>query len=293
MLEMTRRKSVGEEEPRLEGAPLVLRVASTCLCLLVLVFAVACQDVGTGGSACDDSELPAAGVSVSTDHLRFYFQLVGTKSVERTVIVTAGTEALIVDRLEVDLEEFEVETEEPLPASVAPGDTLDIHVTYTPLVAGALPLDWAAEPESDASLAIHVDGCAVPATVRLSGTGHDQAGEGVMNVDPLEIEFGSQPVGEESQPRSLFIWSGSDQPIQISAVDVPDQKPDVPSPFSTPSLDAPIELAPATGREFLITFTPLEEGDVEGSFWCETTTELDEGTSVVATSAYPLRGTGI
>jgi len=215
------------------------------------------------------------------------------KSVERTVVVTAGSEAIIVDRLEVDLDEFAVETEDPLPLSVAPGDSLDIHVSFTPLAAGAFPLDWEAEPDSNASLAIHVDGCTVPAVVRLSGTGHDQAGEGVMNVDPLEIEFGAQPIGEDSPPRSFFIWNGSDQPILLTNAWVPDKQPDVPSSFSAPSFDEAIDLVPATGREFLITFTPLEEGNIEGSFFCEITTELDDGSSIVADSAFPLRGTGI
>jgi len=292
-------ESAGKGGHHMEGASMPLRTLTVCLYLLASASVAGCQYVSfanperTGGGACDASELTPAGVSVSTEHLRFHYQLVGTTSVERTITVTADTEAVIVDRLEIELDEFTVEPDVSLPMRLAPGDSLDIRVAFTPVAAGALPLDWSSEPDTNASLAIHVRGCAAPAMVRVSGTGHVLAGEGVMNVAPLEIVFGAQPVGEESPRRSIFMWNGSDQPIHIIDVWVPEERINWATPFSSPTLDEAITLAPGTGREFFITFTPSEVGDVEGSLWCETSATMDDGTSLIAISAYPLLGTGI
>ena len=53
----------------------------------------------------------------------------------------------------------------------------------------------------------------------------------------------AQPVGEESPRRSIFMWNGSDQPIHIIDVWVPEERINWATPFSSPTLDEAITLA--------------------------------------------------
>jgi large repetitive protein len=118
--------------------------------------------------------------SLAPTSIDFGGQLVGRASAAHTVVISNnGSAALAVTALAVsgtDAGDFSI-TAPSLPASVAPGGTLEVPVVFTPAAVGG----------KSAELTISTDAPAAPTgEVTLTGVGLSQ----LLAASPLEIDFG-------------------------------------------------------------------------------------------------------
>lgn len=145
-------------------------------------------------------------VSISPNAIDFGGQLVGRTTVPRTVTIgNPGTGALTVLALTLSGSQataFTLIDARVLPATIAPGGSIDIKVAFAPT----------AIAEHDATLTIGTDSDDAPTgTVSLTGLGISTA----LTVSPMSIDFGTVHAGTASAPTAVVITNLSHDPIPL------------------------------------------------------------------------------
>lgn len=149
-------------------------------------------------------------VSLSSASLDFGNQAVGTTSAEMTLTVTnSGSADLNITTVTLsgaDMADFGTPTNTCAGATIVPGDTCSVGVTFTPSATGA----------ESASLAFTDDASDSPQTVALIGTGAVLG----ASVSPASLDFSSQVVGTASAAQTVTLTNNSVVDLTITGITV-------------------------------------------------------------------------
>jgi hypothetical protein len=193
---------------------------------------------------------PAPAVSLSPASLGFGQQRVGTTSAEQNVTLTnSGTAALTIASIGLtgaNAGDFAQVGDCPLgPATLAPGASCTISVTFGPTATGS----------RTAGLSVTDDAAGSPHAVALSGTGTAPA----VALTPPSLNFGNQVIGTTSAAQNATLQNTGSAPLVISSIaltgtDAADFVQLSNCPLS------PATLAPGSSCSISVTFTPSAAG---------------------------------
>jgi MYXO-CTERM domain-containing protein len=201
-------------------------------------------------------------LSLSATSLAFGEQRVGTTSAPKTVTVSnTGTSTLRITSLAIGTgEPFTVTPHTAF--ELAAGASRELAVTFSPtrqsVATGTLTLT------SDDPLNPN-------ATVSLTGTGVKPA----LALSPASLDFGGQPVGSTSAPKTVMVLNTGSAPLNITSVAIGTGEPFALSPIP------PLTLAPQESHSLVVTFSPTAEGNVTGTLTL-TTDDADKPIVTVA-----------
>ncbi|HEY7952690.1 MAG TPA: choice-of-anchor D domain-containing protein [Solirubrobacteraceae bacterium] len=174
------------------------------------------------------------------------------ESSEKTLTLTAN-EALTLASLESSSSQFTLGTPSiPLPAALAPGQTIQIPITFAPTATGPLAATLTAKTSSGKT-----------ATFALSGNA--QAASAKLEVTPPLVTFGGTTIGGQLSAGATFRNVGG-TPLSIEAVHLPA------APFAAegvPALGSTIE--PGHALTITVTFDPTATGKFESQIGLDTT----------------------
>jgi hypothetical protein len=161
-----------------------------------------------------------------------------------------------------------------IPATVAPGKSLQVNVTFTPVTTTPVPLT--------ATLTINHNAPMSPAIVTLKGTG-TTPGSGIA-INPSSVNFGSQPLNTSTAVTNVAIFnnSGSSNLIINSLSILGTNATD----FQVIGAVTPISIGPSSSATLSLVFTPSAPGSRNA------TLSIND-TAVGSPHAVPLSGTGI
>ncbi|MFT3819975.1 MAG: choice-of-anchor D domain-containing protein [Rubrivivax sp.] len=175
--------------------------------------------------------------SVSPASLSFPSTNVGSTSAAQPVTVTnSGSTALAIQSVTATAE-FAVSSNN-CPATLAPGASCTISVTFTPAAAGS----------RSGSLTIANNGSTGNKTVALSGTGQ-AAGAGTASVSPASLSFPTTNVGSSSAAQSVTVTNGGSAALAIQSITATAE-------FTITGNNCPATLAVGASCTISVTFTP-------------------------------------
>jgi HYDIN/CFA65/VesB-like, Ig-like domain len=141
-------------------------------------------------------------VSLTPSSMKFAVQLVYTTSAPQlATLKNTGTQAITISS---------ISTAKPFaennncPSTLQPGDSCDIHVTFTPTDRGL----------QHGKLTVSDNAQGSPQTVALSGTGT------VVKLAPASVNFGNQKVGTKSSPRAVKLTNEGFTSLSISKITI-------------------------------------------------------------------------
>jgi sugar lactone lactonase YvrE len=151
-------------------------------------------------------------VSISPSALSFADQLVGTTSIQQSIVLTnTGDGQLVTHGINkgitiVGPHSADFAKTTTCGSLIAPGATCTIAVVFTPSAAGA----------RSASMEISTNAVASPTTVALSGTGTAPA----VSLSRTAVTFGNQNVGTPSATQTVVLSNTGTGPLLISVLSV-------------------------------------------------------------------------
>jgi hypothetical protein len=221
--------------------------------------------VAGGGAA-----LPAPAASLTPASLAYGTRTIGTTSGAQTVtLANGGTGSLAIRSIDIA---GDYAFASACPATLAPGASCTIDVTFSPLVAGSRP----------GSLSVSHNAAGSPSTVALDGTGV-AAPAPAAEPSTRVLDFGVQPVGTDSAAQSVIVTNSGNATLTFDAVTVAGDFFRTPPPAPAPA-ECAIALAPGASCQIAVAFHP-------------TALNLRQGTLSIATNAttlaVALMGTGL
>jgi hypothetical protein len=146
---------------------------------------------------------PGAGISPTT--LSFGNQVIGTSSAVRKVTLTStGTTNLTISGISITgVDSGDFAQTNNCPASMVPGATCTINVTFTPAATGT----------RTATLAVSDNATNSPQTVALSGMGVLP-----VSVSPTSLNFGNQAVATTSGAKTVTLNNNLNSALVISGI---------------------------------------------------------------------------
>src|SRR5689334_10694502 len=180
------------------------RLLGACAALAVLVGLFV---VPLGSAAPAD----AGSLTVAPSALTFPDRPVGTRSDALPVTVTnTGLTPVMISTIHIsgpDASDFGEGAMCPVrPDALAPGDSCEIYVSFSPDSAG----------QKSASLEIGDDASDSPQTVGLSGTGTDSAGPPAASVSPASLSFGEGTLNTKSAAQAVTLSNAGPGPLTIT-----------------------------------------------------------------------------
>lgn len=186
---------------------------------------------------------PVAAVSPSS--LAFGGQKVGTASAAQTVTLTnSGQAALTVGAIATSGDFAQTNTCGALPATLAPGASCVIAVTFAPTATGA----------SIGALTVSDDAPGSPQAVALSGTGTAPA----ASLSPTSLTFGTVKVGTTSAPQTVTLTNTGTATLVVRGVAASGD-------FAAVAGAGCASLAPGAQCTITVTFTPTAAGARAGT----------------------------
>lgn len=214
----------------------------------------------------------APGVALSPASLTFTARTVNTTSGAQTVtLMNNGTTTLNVSSIAI-AGDFAFTS--ACPATLAPGASCTIDVTFTPLVAGA----------RSGTLTITDNASGSPHVVPLSGTGLSSAAP-VLEMSASLVVFSPQQVGSESVAQFITARNSGNAPLSFTAaIGITGEFGIVATPAGSTPPACPMTLAPGASCRIDFVFRPAGLNLREGTL----TIGTDGGSAVVR-----LMGTGM
>ena len=218
-----------------------------------------------------------ADIIVSSPSLNFRYQTVGTKSFPRSLsIMNKGTQPVTIERVLTNCVQFLLETAESLPIVLQSNLATKFSISFKP--EEAVEFDPEASPNLTGQLLVYFSGISDPVVVLLTGTGLEE--DGILNIEPLAVDFGKLKVGQISGRIPILLWNGGTIPNTISGVSAV-------APFRVFGFFEMTELQPATALELGVEFEPNAAGDFEQFLFIES---ISSGFNALI--GIPLRGVG-
>jgi hypothetical protein len=213
----------------------------------------------------------APGVMFTPAALTFASRTVFTTSTAQTLtLANNGTSTLGITSIAIS-GDFAYTT--GCPASLAPGASCTIDVTFTPLVVGA----------RSGTLTVADTAAGSPHTVALNGTGLSTAVP-VLDVSPSVVEFSAQPVGTGSAPQVVIVSNTGNAPLTFGSIAITGEFAIVAAPGGAAPAACPVTLGAGESCRIDVVFHPAAFNGREGSL----TIATDAGTF-----ALRLFGTGL
>jgi hypothetical protein len=193
----------------------------------------------------------APGVMFTPSSLTFAPRTVSTTSTAQTItLANSGTSTLGITSITIS-GDFAFTT--GCPATLAPGASCTIDVTFTPLVVGA----------RTGALTVSDSASGSPHTVALNGTGLSTAAA-VLDVSPSVVDFTAQPVDTDSQAQQVIVTNSGNAPLSFGSIGISGEFRMVAAPEGATPLSCPVTLAPGASCRIDIVFHPtgfnLREG---------------------------------
>lgn len=211
--------------------------------MLLLAFLLGCTDHII-------NEVKQPEIIVAPTTLEFGHLLSGHESRTRTVtIANGGTADLVIDRLEIDGDNYSVDESG---FTVESGNYYQIEVTYDPRTF----------EHNEGYLDIYLEGDEEPSEgVWLNGNGDAP----VINVTPPQVDFGAPLLGCDTTTE-IIIQNDGNVDLQITDVDVmANVPPDITIDFGTLP-EFPWVIPPAGRVAFFSNYVPLDEDDDTTTF---------------------------
>lgn len=210
------------------------------------------------------------GLYASSASLQFGTVPTGSSGSQQTVITNGGTAPETVTAVTPPTGPFSVSGLPATGATIAPGASVTLTVTYAPTAATG----------DTGSLSLTGSNGGTVATVDLGGTG--EAGQGTLSSSPASVSFGSVPVGQQGTQTATITNTGN-IPMKISGFTAPTV------PFGTPvPVPAGITLGAGDTASLPVTFTPQSLGAMSGTY----TLTASDGRDPAQTLTLPVTGTG-
>ena len=201
-------------------------------------------------------------VSVSPPSYDFGNQAVGTSSSPETITLTNnGNTTLTIARIAISGDFSQTDT---CGASLAPGDSCTISVTFTPTATGT----------RSGSITLTDNASPATQTVSLSGMGTAP----LVSLSPTSLTFPAQALGGSSSPQSLTLTNIGNATLTITRITASGD-------FSQTNTCGS-SLAPGNSCTISVTFTPTATGTRSGSITL--TDNANPGTQTVS-----LAGSGV
>jgi len=213
----------------------------------------------------------APGVMFTPASLAFAARTVLTTSFAQTLTLTNnGTATLGISSIAI-AGDFAFTT--GCAATLSPGTSCTIDVTFTPLVVGA----------RNGTLTVTDNASGTPHVVALTGTGLSTAAA-VLEVSPGVLDFSPQPVGSDSAPQAVIVSNSGTAPLTFTSIGITGEFSIVPPPAASTPGACPVTLLPGGSCRIDVRFHPTGFNTRSGSLGIAT-----NGGSV----ALPLVGTGM
>jgi Abnormal spindle-like microcephaly-assoc'd, ASPM-SPD-2-Hydin len=211
--------------------------------------------------------VPAPNLTLSTTSIDFGQSVIGTK-VSRTLTLTStGNAPLNINTIMVSGAMFSVGTVS-LPATLQPGQQLQVTVTFDPTTAGT----------DSGTLTVTSDDPSGPATVSLGGTGTATTTP-QLTVSPTVVNFGNVPLNAAStQPVTLTSTGSAAVTINAATVTGPG--------FSVTGANFPLTLNPNQSVTLQVQFDPTAAGAASGQM------TVTSNSTTGGTTQVTLNGTG-
>ncbi|HKS70312.1 MAG TPA: choice-of-anchor D domain-containing protein, partial [Ktedonobacterales bacterium] len=157
---------------------------------------------------------PAPAVTLSNSSLSFGTVVIGHSSAAQSVTLTnSGTAALTINSIApggTNPGDFAQTNTCPIgPATLAPGGTCTISVTFTPSATGS----------RTASVSIADNAANSPQAIALSGTGQNPTAPAVT-LSPTSLSFGNVNVGSTSPAKSITLTNSGNAALSISGITI-------------------------------------------------------------------------
>lgn len=229
--------------------------------------------VGLSGNGVPE---PMPQIAVSPSRVDFGEVPMGTSRPLIVTVTNPGTADLTLTEIAVDGGPdgvFLLGTTPPLPAAVAPGDSVPIEVVFAPVtemsVAGTLQIDHNVPN--------------VPSlTVALNGTGVASPAPGIR-VDPAALDFTAVEIGQ-SLTLSVSVSNPGTADLMLTALTVDSAAPGVFGLAQPPAI--PVVIAPGESFELDVIYQPVTPGADTG------TLQIDHNVEVAPAVTVLLSGTG-
>ncbi|HUQ28545.1 MAG TPA: choice-of-anchor D domain-containing protein [Usitatibacter sp.] len=187
---------------------------------------------------------PAPIASITPSSLSFAARTVGTTSTAQTLtLANTGTLALAITRIAVT---GDFAFTSGCAATLAPGASCAIDVTFTPLAIGA----------RNGTLTITDNAAGSPHTVALDGVGLSTAVP-VADLSATLIDFPAEPVGSESAPEVVTVTNSGNAPLTFTSIGVTGEFALVAPAGAPTALQCPVTLGPGTSCEIRVVFRPM------------------------------------
>ena len=186
----------------------------------------------------------APGVMFTPSSLTFAARPVSTTSLAQTITLTNNGTATLGISLIAITGDFAFTS--GCGATLAPGATCSIDVTFTPLVAGA----------RSGTLSVTDNASGTPHTVALSGSGLS-ATAAVLEPTPGAVVFSSQAVGTDSEPSVVIVTNSGTAPLTFSAISLSGEFRIVAPPAGSSPAACPVTLPPGGTCRIDLVFHPL------------------------------------
>jgi citrate lyase synthetase len=217
---------------------------------------------GTGTAA------PTPQLTLSANALAFGSVTVKTTSTKTLTLTSSGTAALTISSAAVVGAGYAI-SGATLPATINPGQTVVLQVSFDPTVAGAVSGTITISSNSSTG---------ATATVSLSGTGTTPTNP-VLTVSTAALNFGDDPVGTTAT-LSVTLTSTGTSPVTVSAAGVTG------AGFTFSGATFPVTLNPSIAISIQVQFDPTAVGAASG------TLSFASNSTTGATSVVSLSGTG-
>ncbi len=267
------------------GSPITLTGLSTCVVYTVRVTATNAVGTSAPSAASNSISLPIAtppGVPTpffTPSSVAFASRTVSTTSPAQTLTITNGGACPITIASMAITGDFTFVS--ACPATLAPGATCTVDVTFTPLVVGARA----------GSLTVNttdVTGTAGRQVLPLSGTGAAGAVP-VASVSPPAIDFAAQAVDTDSALQLVTVRNTGTATLTFGPIAVNGDFRQVALPAGNPAAACPVDLVPDASCQIAVVFHPTTVNLRTGTLSIQTNAgTLPTNVSLVGTGLTPL-----
>jgi len=196
---------------------------------------------GTGGQS-------TGNVGLSASSLNFGSVNVGaskTMDITLTNSTAAGGANVTVSQVKATGTGFS--TTNTLPVDLAPGQSIDLSVVFTPTIAGS----------SSGSLTINLVGANNPANLPLNGSGANGSAPAQLAVLPSTLGFGSVTIGNSKNLTASLNATNSDVTVSSAAWNG--------SGYAVTGITFPTTVKAGKSVSFTVTFAPQSSGSASGN----------------------------
>jgi hypothetical protein len=219
------------------------------------------------GSVAVQPALQSAQMSISDSSIGFGDVSLNTTLTKSLTLTSSGTASLSIQSATITGAGFSM-TGPTFPATVSPGQTLTLHVSFDPTAPG--------NATGTITISSNSSGSGTEA-VTLTGTGQTVSNP-VLSLSATSLNFGNDPVGT-SVKQSLTLTSSGTTTLTIQSATVAG------AGFSLGAATFPATLAPGQTLTLQVSFDPTAPGNATG------TITISSNSSGSATAAVALTGT--